>query len=131
MAGIPTKKRILIIEDDSSLAETISMKIKEAGFDVFIATDGESGLRMAEEKKPDLILLDLILPRKNGFKFMEEAKPKMEINTIPIVVLTNLESSFDIERALALGARAYLVKANYSLMEVARKVQQILSEQEN
>ena len=122
------EKRILVVEDDSSLAQTISAKFKDAGFDVFIATDGESGLRMAEEKKPDLILLDLILPRMNGFKFMEEAKSKMEINSIPIVVLTNLESSFDIEKVLSLGARAYLVKANYSLAEVIKKVQQILEQ---
>ncbi len=128
MADAPSeKKRILVVEDDAALSMALSVKLKEAGFEVFIASDGETGFRMAEEKRPDLILLDLILPRKNGFKFMEEARSKIDLKNLPVVVLTNLESSYDIERALTLGATAYLVKANYSLSEVAKKIIQIFA----
>ena len=127
MADTTKKKKILVIEDDASLGTALCDRFQESGFEALLSVDGETGLRMAEDKKPDLILLDIILPRKNGFQFMEEIKQKTELASIPIVALTNLESSFDIEHALSLGARAYLVKTNYSLSEVVRKIQQILA----
>ncbi len=121
------KKKILVVEDDPSLGLALSGRLEAEGFETYLSGDGETGFRMMEEKKPDLILLDLILPRKNGFKFMEEKQVKAELALIPVMVLTNLESSFDIEHALSLGARAYLIKANYSLSEVIKKVLQILA----
>ena|SRR3989344_2618835 len=120
-------KKILIIEDDAPLATALAERLKADGFEIFLAVDGETGFRMVEEKMPDLLLLDLVLPRKHGFQILEELKARSELKNIPVMVITNLESGQDIERALAYGVKAYLVKANYSLDEVAKKVKQIIS----
>ncbi len=80
----------------------------------------------SEEKKPDLILLDLILPKKDGFSVLEELKAKPELSSIPVIVLSNLEGGKDVERCLAYGVHSYLAKANYSLDEIAQKVKEAL-----
>lgn len=86
------------------------------------ALDGEEGLRKVKEKKPDLILLDLILPKIYGFDLLKQFKADPETKDIPIIVLTNLEGTGDIEKALLLGATTYLVKASYTLEEVVEKI---------
>lgn len=120
------KKQIAILEDDSSLVKTLAEGLIAEGYEVSSAIDGETGLRLIEEKKPDLILLDIILPRKSGFEVMEELVKKEELKNIPVVVLTNLESDADVTRMMELGAKAFLVKANYSLDEVITKIKEIL-----
>ncbi len=120
-------KKILFIEDEERLRETLSIKLKEDGYEVFTATEGESGLKLAGEKKPDLILLDLILPKMDGFKVLEQLKSSLETKNIPVIVLTNLESGKDIEKVLNLGVSSYLVKANYSLEEISKKVSDALA----
>ena len=122
-------RKILMIEDDLTLSESFTKTMKDAGYDMHVANDGETGFRQAEELRPDLILLDLVLPKKHGFKVMEDLKNNPELRSIPVVVLTNLETPHDIERASTLGAKAYLVKANYSLSEIRRKVEEILANQ--
>src|SRR3989344_242854 len=84
-------KKVLIIEDDTALAENLSSTIKAGGMEVLVCHDGEAGFRQAEEKKPDLILLDLVLPKKHGFKVMEDLKKNQNLKPTPVVVLTNLE----------------------------------------
>jgi CheY-like chemotaxis protein len=101
--------------------------LKEAGFEVALALNGEDGLRMAKEYLPDLILLDLILPKIDGFEVLEKLKEKEITKDIPVIVLTNLENPADIEKAIRLGAKGYLVKANYSLEEVINKIKQAIS----
>ena len=120
-------KKILFVEDERRMQETLGTKLREEGYEVVSAYDGESGLEMIEKEKPDLILLDLILPKKDGFEVLEELRKKPGLSAIPVVVLTNLESSKDVERCLALGIRSYLAKANYTLEEVAKKIKQVLS----
>lgn len=90
------------------------------------ALDGEIGLSIAKEKNPDLILLDLILPRKDGFEVLKALKEDEKTKDIPVIVLTNLESVQDVEKALELGATTYLVKANYNLTEVLEKIRQTI-----
>jgi DNA-binding response OmpR family regulator len=119
-------KRILIIEDDSSLGLSLSEKFRTSGFDVEISVDGETGLRIIEEKRPDIILLDLILPKKNGFRILAELNKIGALPGLPVIVITNLESTFDIERAFSYNIMAYLIKANYSLDEIVKKVRQVL-----
>jgi len=85
--------------------------------------DGEIGLSMAKKEKPDLILLDLILPKKAGFEVLQELKNEPETMEIPVIVLTNLESPDDVEKALELGAKTYLIKSNYNLEEILQKVE--------
>lgn len=90
------------------------------------ALDGEIGLRMAENKKPDLILLDLILPRMDGFEVLKRLKTEGATKDIPVIILTNLEGMKDVETALELGANTYLVKTNYKLEEVLEKIKQTI-----
>lgn len=121
-------KVILFIEDESALQKTFGEFLLQEGYEMISALDGEIGLRLAKTKKPDLILLDLILPKKNGFDVLKELKEDKEIKDIPVIVLTNLEEIESIDRALELGATTYLVKANYSLEEVLEKIKKALGE---
>ena len=118
-------KKILMIEDDTTLANNLSAVIRQGGFEVFVSNDGETGFRQGQAKRPGLILMDLVLPKKHGFKIMEDLQKSPELATIPVIVLTNLETPHDVERALSLGAKAYLVKANYSLNEILKKVKEV------
>ncbi len=90
------------------------------------ASDGETGLRLAREKKPDLILLDLVLPRIHGLEVLRKLKENPVTREIPIIILTNLEDMESVEKALSLGAGTYLVKADYGLEEVLEKIKQAL-----
>jgi len=121
-------KKILFIEDESTIQKAISRYLEQEGYKVKNALDGEIGLKSAKEIKPDLILLDLILPKKDGFDVLRELKKDESTKNIPVIALTNLEESDNIEKVLALGATAYLIKANYSLEEIAKKIKQILNQ---
>lgn len=125
-------KTILFIEDEATLQKTFGKILEEEGFGVISALDGDIGLKLANPpaggKKPDLILLDLILPRRNGFEVLKEIKEDEETKDIPVIVLTNLETMDNIDKAIELGATTYLVKANYSLKEIITKVKQALGE---
>lgn len=119
-------KTILFIEDESALHKTFGDLLTKEGYKMISALDGEAGLRLAQTEKPDLILLDLILPKINGFEILRELKSNPETKKIPVIVLTNLEELDDIDRAIELGATTYLVKAQYSLEEIAEKIKNTL-----
>ena len=121
-------KKILFVEDESALQKTFGDVLKKEGYDMISALDGEAGLRLAKERKPDLILLDLILPKMDGFEVLKQLKKEVETKAIPVIVLTNLERVVDIEKAIEAGATTYLVKANYTLEEVLEKIKKALSE---
>jgi CheY-like chemotaxis protein len=121
-------KKILFIEDESALQKTFRDILEKEGYQMISALDGESGLRLAKSEKPDLILLDLILPRKDGFEVLKELKEDEATKEIPVIVLTNLEDIESIEKAIGLGATTYLVKAQYTLEEVIQKVKKALGE---
>ncbi len=118
-------KKILIIEDESALQKTLGEILSQQGYEVLSALNGEVGLKLAQSKKPDLILLDLILPKIHGFDVLKKIKDNPETREIPVIVLTNLESIEDIKKAMELGATTYLVKANYSLEELTIKINQV------
>ena len=118
--------KILIVEDDAPLRESLLDFLAADGFDVLGATDGEEGVRIAIKELPDLILLDIILPKKDGYEVIKEVKENKKANKIPIVLLTNLGSLGDIEKALDLGATTYLVKGDYKLREITEKIRSIL-----
>ena len=120
-------KKILFIEDESALQRALTQVLTEEGYQMLSALDGEIGLSLARKEMPDLILLDIVLPRKNGWQVLEELKRDPATRDIKVVVLSNLEGNEDIERALNAGATTYLVKTNYQLDEVAEKVKQILT----
>jgi len=121
-------KKILFIEDESTLQKTFREVIEKEGYQVISALDGETGLRLALSEGPDLILLDLILPKIHGFEVLKKLKEDEETKDIPVIVLTNLEGMADIDKAIELGAKTYLVKAQYSLDEVLEKIKKTLSE---
>lgn len=120
-------KKILFIEDEFALQKTLGDVLRQEGYEMISALDGETGLRLAKSAKPDVILLDLILPRVHGFTVLKQLKEDEETKAIPVIVLTNLEEMGDINRAIELGATTYLVKAQYSLEEVLEKVKKVLS----
>lgn len=119
-------KKILFIEDDPGLQKTLCEALKDAGYAVVSALDGEEGLRLARRDIPNLVLLDLILPQKDGFEVLQEMRSDSRTAGIPVIVLTNLEGSSEVQKALENGAVAYLVKTNYELREVIAKVREIL-----
>jgi len=121
-------KTILFIEDESALQKTFGEVLKQEGYEMISALDGEIGLRLAEVKKPDLILLDLILPKIHGFDVLKKLKQAEGAKHIPVIVLTNLEGMRDVDMALELGATTYLVKAQYSLEEVVEKIKKAIGD---
>ncbi len=121
------KKKLLIVEDDLVLQNSLEEFLLAEGFDVVCAIDGEEGIQKAFSEKPDLILLDIVLPRKDGYEVLREIKENQETTHVPIVLLTNLGSIADVEKALELGATTYLVKADYRLDEVTQKIKVILN----
>lgn len=113
-------KKILIIEDEKSLIDTLSKKLKNEGYEVFVAYDGKEGLESIAEKKPDLIMLDMLMPNIDGYGVLE--KMREENNKIPIIIISNSGQPVDVDRALKLGAKDYLVKAELDLDEIMEKV---------
>lgn len=120
-------KKILVIEDEGALQKVVGEVLTQEGYQVISALDGEKGLMEAKESHPDLILLDLILPKVDGFSVLEQLKKDKDTMDIPVIVLTNLETAKDIERILDLGATTYLVKANYKLEDIIKKIKGVLS----
>ena len=119
-------KKILFIEDEAALQEAFGDALKHAGYEVIMALDGEIGLRLAKSEQPHLILLDLVLPRIHGFEVLKKLKSDKETENIPVIVLTNLEKVEDVETAIELGAKTYLVKTQYDLGEVIEKIRKII-----
>ncbi len=121
-------KKILIIEDESALQKALGDFLGEKGYEITSALDGELGLALAKEKSPDLILLDLILPKINGFDVLKQLKEDDKTKAIPVIVLTNLEEMSDVDKVIGLGATTYLVKTEYKLEDVLDKIKQTLNE---
>jgi len=116
------KKTILIIEDDKFLRELIAKKLTDAGYDSSEAADGEEGLKKIKEEKPDLILLDLILPGIDGFEVLSRTREDPALTSIPVIILSNLGQKDDVERGLKLGAIDYLIKAHFTPNEIIEKI---------
>jgi DNA-binding response OmpR family regulator len=119
--------RILLVEDDRFLRRAAEASLKRRGFAVRVAVDGEDAVRQAAAEPPDLILLDLILPKLPGFEVLRALKSNAATAAIPVIVLSNLGQDTDVSQAMDLGAVAYFVKANLSLDEMAKQVEQTLA----
>jgi DNA-binding response OmpR family regulator len=114
--------RILLVEDDRFLRRAAEAALRRHGFIVLTASDGEEGLRIARAEKPDLVLLDLIMPRLQGFEVLKLLKAEAATSAIPVVVLSNLGQDSDVQNALAAGAADYLIKANLALDTLIERV---------
>ncbi|MFC1789376.1 response regulator transcription factor [Patescibacteria group bacterium] len=121
-------KKILFIEDEAALQKTFSDLLGSKGYEIISALNGQVGLDLAKEKIPDLIILDLVLPKMHGLEVLRALKEDLITKKIPVIILTNLEGISEIEKAIELGATTYLVKAQYSLEELVEKIKNILSE---
>ena len=119
-------KKILIVEDEMSLQNSIKEFLLMEKFEVIAASDGEMGAKMIKSEKPDLVLLDVILPKKDGFGVLTDIKADEETKHIPVILLTNLEGADDVDKAFSFGVNAYLVKANYRLEEIVGKIKEML-----
>jgi DNA-binding response OmpR family regulator len=114
--------RILLAEDDRFLRKAAEAALRREGFDVLTAADGAEALAVARAEHPDLVLLDLVMPKVHGFEVLAGLKGDPETQSIPVVILSNLGQDRDVQRAMDGGALAYLVKANLSLQELVRRV---------
>ena len=119
------QKTILIIEDEPTLQKALTKSLEAEGFKIENALDGETGLNKSLASPPDLILLDLVLPQKNGFEVLSELKSDEKTKRVPVLVLTNLENANDVEKAISLGATGYLVQSNYDLDDIVAKIKEI------
>ncbi|MBI5401038.1 MAG: response regulator [Candidatus Yonathbacteria bacterium] len=119
-------KKILLIEDDEHVAKIYEIKFSKEGYDIVLAANGEEGIEKIISEKPDLIILDLMMPKKDGFTVLEEIKKNPDIASIPVIVISNLGQQSDQDRALAIGAKEYLVKVSYSMQEVVDKAKNYL-----
>jgi len=115
-------KKILIIEDDKFLRELIAQKLIKEDFEVSEAMDGEEGIKKIKEEKPDLILLDLILPGIDGFEVLSQMKKEPALAPIPVIILSNLGQKDDVEKGLKMGAIDYLIKAHFTPGEIIDKI---------
>lgn len=122
-----TPKQVLVVEDDQFLRDLIVRKLKEEGIKTLQAIDGEEGLRLAREKKPELILLDLILPGMDGFEVLRQLKADSGASGVPVIILSNLGQQSDIDKGLSLGAKDYLIKAHFTPSEIVEKVKKALA----
>lgn len=119
-------KNILIVEDDSSMRDLLEEAFIHARFNVYISKDGEDAIEKIARYIPDVVLLDIILPKKDGFEVLKQIRENPSLKSIPVILLTNLERSEDVERALSFGATTYLVKSNYALREIVEKVKTLV-----
>ena len=121
------KIKILLVEDDSFLLSMYAAKFELENFKVVTADDGEKAVRLALKEAPDIILLDIILPKIDGFEVLRRLKDSKDTVNIPVILLTNLSQKEEIEQGLSLGAKDYLIKAHFMPSEVVNKIKKILN----
>ena len=118
-------KKILVIEDDKFLLKIIKKKLSSEDYQLIQAMNGEEGLRAAREEKPDLILLDLVLPEMDGFEVLKKLKDNPTCSNIPVIILSNLGEKEKIDKGLKLGAADYLVKSDLNPGEIVKRIKSV------
>ncbi len=121
------KQKILIIEDEEALLDVVSKKLDMEGYDVYSARDGRDGLKKAKEVMPDLILLDILMPIMDGFGVLEGLGKDNELSQIPVIIISNSGQPVEIERAMSMGVKDYLIKAEFDPEEVLVKARNVLN----
>ena len=119
-------KTILLVEDDPFLVDLYTTRLKVAGFETEVAITGKEGLEKLKEKRPDLLVLDIVVPTIDGWEVLQELRKNEGFNDLKIIVLSNLDQKSDIERAYDLGVKRYLIKAHYTPTEVIKEIKKIL-----
>lgn len=124
------KIKVLLAEDDKFISRAFFDGLSRAGYDVKLASDGNQAIEFVRSFGPDIVLLDLIMPDKNGFEVLEEIKKDATTKDIPVIILSNLGQDTDIQKGRDLGASDYLIKSNSSLDQVAEKIDQYVKKEE-
>lgn len=120
-------KKILLIEDEKILAEMYRDKFSQAGFEVVLAFEAEEGLEITKKERPDLIILDILLPRANGISFLQKLREDPEVSLIPVVAFSNFDDPIIKKEAFRLGVKDYLIKTNYTPYEIVEKIKNYLT----
>ncbi len=115
-------KKILLVEDEEIIRDLLQRKLTQEGYEILVSRDGEEGLKLMRKTKPDLILLDIIMPKMGGFELMEEMQKDKELKKIPIIVISNSGQPVELDRAQRLGAKDWLIKTEFDPQEVIEKV---------
>jgi len=118
--------KILVVEDDPFLANLLRLRLEKEKIEVIQAKDGEEALQKIKEIEPDLILLDLILPKKSGFEVLEDISLNPSLRNKPVIILSNLGQTVDVQRGKQLGAVEYFVKAKISIDDLIAKIEEFL-----
>ncbi|MFA6393855.1 MAG: response regulator [Patescibacteria group bacterium] len=121
-----SKKKVLIIEDDTMISGMYKMKLEDHGFIALTASDGNEGLLLAKKEKPDLILLDIMMPMVDGFSVLAEIKAAPGMKDTPVIIMTNLGTTEDIEKGKKMGASDYVVKADLTPAQIVEKVEKYI-----
>lgn len=121
-----TKKHILLVEDDVFMIDLLTNEFTHAGFEVTAAKTGQEGVAKFEEKKPDIIVLDILLPDQDGFETLRQIRQKSGGNEAKVIILSNISENSHVEEAKRLGVLDYLVKADLSLSEITARVKAVL-----
>lgn len=119
-------KRVLLVEDDRFLRRACEKGLRQQGFTVSTAADGEEALRASRAELPDLVLLDILMPKLNGIEVLRALRADEKTRAIPVIVLTNSSKESDVREIETLGVAGYLVKANLSLQELGHQVKTVL-----
>jgi len=115
-------KKILLVEDEELIIKLLQKKLLSEGFDVILATDGEEGINKIKEHKPDLVLLDIVMPKKGGFEVLEDINQDQELRNIPVIIISNSGQPMELDRAQRLGVKDWLIKTEFDPKEVLDKV---------
>jgi len=115
-------KKILLFEDEEIMVDLLQRKLTKEGYEVFIARDGEEGMRTLREKNPDLVLLDIVMPKMSGFEVMEEMIKDKKLVKIPVIIISNSGQPVELDRVQKLGAKDWLIKTEFDPQEVVDKV---------
>lgn len=122
-----TKPTLVLVEDDDFISEMYALKFKDS-YNVNVARDGAEGLEMIKKLKPDIVLLDIILPQLDGFEVLEQVQKDESVKNIPVILLTNLGQKQNVKKGLHLGAVDYVIKAHYTPSEVVERVNKVLAD---
>jgi DNA-binding response OmpR family regulator len=121
------KKKIVLIEDDQILLKALNMELLKQGYEILSSIDGQNGLALVKKEMPDLIILDLVLPKMHGFNVLEMLKVDANTRKIPVIILSNLGQIDDVKKGIKLGAEDYYIKASTDLSDLSKKIKKLLA----
>lgn len=121
-------RKVLIIEDDSILAMAYNKKLTKSGFEAINAYDGEEGIKLLKEHHPDLVILDIMMPKKDGYEVLDEMKNDDRLKNTPVIIATNLSSGEELENAIELGVGEYYLKTNVSIDDLVNRIGEMIGD---